>query len=106
MLIAGHVFCDNCKEELQRLTEEECLNDWIPHGWTKWRTADKHYCYECSDKLWDPPCGECRTQPCTRGRDCWASPPLHIFPYETYYAEKLSEKEPPSTTLDQFLVAK
>ena len=82
-------YCDSCGRELRILSEEECLEDIIPHGWTDWRTAYKHYCYECSDEMWDPPCGICETQPCTRGRDCWATPPLHLFPYETYYAEEI-----------------
>ena len=92
MLIkGGKPYCDECGKELQTLSEDECLEDIMPHGWTKWETAHKHYCYGCSDKIEEeigyPPCDECETQPCERGRDCWANPPLHIFPYETYYAE-------------------
>ena len=86
-------FCNNCKKEIQALTEDECLEDICGHGWSNWRTAQVHYCYECSDLLWQPPCGECETHPCERGRECWANPPLHIFPYETYYAERLENTE-------------
>jgi hypothetical protein len=86
MIKDGLPFCDHCKRLLQPLTEEEALNEGFC-GWSNWHTAHKHYCHECSDKLWNPPCGECETHPCERGRDCWANPPLHIFPYETYYAD-------------------
>ena len=89
MIRNGKAHCDSCGRELRRLSEEECLEDIIPHGWTDWRTAYKHYCYECPNELWDPPCGICETQPCHRGSDCWATPPLHLFPYETYYAENI-----------------
>ena len=86
MIKKGKPYCDGCGCELQRLSEEQCLEDIIPHGWTEWGTAHKHYCHKCPNELWTPPCGICETQPCTRGRDCWATPPLHLFPYETYYA--------------------
>ncbi len=63
--------------------------EYIWHGFF-WRHAAKHYCEDCSDNLVEqvgfPPCGECRTQPCTRGGDCWAAPPLHLFPYETFWS--------------------
>lgn len=63
------------------------MEDIIGHGWSNWRTAQVHSCYQCSFDLWDPPCGECRTHRCERGIECWSHPPLHLFPYETYYAE-------------------
>ena len=91
MIKSGRPFCDRCNREIQALTEQECLDDIIPHGWTNWKTAEYHYCFKCSDELWQPPCGECETHPCMKGRDCWANPPLHIFPYETYYASALGE---------------
>lgn len=87
----GVPFCDKCGRELVALTEAEALADIMGHGWTDWRTAAVHYCFKCSDELWQPPCGECETHPCKRGRDCWASPPLHLFPYETYFANALGE---------------
>ncbi|MGD6807534.1 MAG: hypothetical protein ACQCN4_11315 [Candidatus Bathyarchaeia archaeon] len=92
MIKSGVPFCNYCEKELVALTEEEALADITSHGWTNWRTASVHCCFECSDKMWKPPCGECETHPCERGRDCWASPPLHLFPYETYYADRLGEE--------------
>jgi hypothetical protein len=104
-------YCDECGKELRTLSEDECLDDIMSHGWTKWRSAIKHYCYDCSDKIEEkigyPPCDECETQPCERGRDCWASPPLHIFPYETYYAElKPPRKHKDDSAIDQFITNK
>lgn len=87
----GVPFCDYCNCELVALTEEECLNDIRAHGWTDWKDAQVHCCYSCSEKLWQPPCEVCETEPCEKGRDCWASPPQHLFPYETYYAEVLGK---------------
>ena len=93
MIKDGKPCCDECKRELEALTEEEAIGDIIGHGWSDWRTAVKHYCYQCAEKILEqvgwPPCDECRTQPCERGGECWADSrfPVHIFPYETYYAE-------------------
>lgn len=98
-------FCDECGKELKALTEEEALNEILGCGWVDWKTAHKHYCHNCSEKICKkvgyPPCEICETQPCERGRDCWATPPLHIFPYETYYAEL--KPKPPSVTLTQYM---
>ncbi len=93
-------YCDNCGRELIALTEEEALADITPHGWTHWKTAICHYCFKCSDEIWQPPCDECETHPCYKGRDCWANPPQHIFPYETYYANALGEDYMPKIDED------
>ena len=92
-------YCDYCKRELEALTEAKCLEDITPHGWTNWRDAQVHCCFKCSDTLWQPPCGDCETYPCNKGRDCWANPPQHLFPYETYYANALGEEYMPSIDL-------
>jgi hypothetical protein len=94
-------YCDYCKRELEAKTEQECLDDIIPHGWTDWRDAQVHCCFKCSDEMWQPPCGECQTHPCEKGRDCWSGPPQHLFPYETYYANALGEDFMPSINLDE-----
>jgi hypothetical protein len=91
MIKNGVPYCDYCNKELVALREEEALGDIEPHGWTDWRTASVHACFECYDNMWEPPCGECETHPCQKGRECWANPPLHLFPYETYFANKLGE---------------
>jgi len=93
MISNGKPLCNECEREIEALTLEEQMEDIFPHGWSNWRTAHKHYCFDCSNlickKVNYPPCGECRTHPCRKGNDCWATPPLHIFPYETYYAERI-----------------
>lgn len=96
MIIRGQPHCDHCHAPLEALTEEEALDDMEGHGFP-WGRAAKHYCFECADKIlaelhW-PPCEECRTRPCDRQDYCWAEGrfPLHIFPYETYYAERKSQ---------------
>lgn len=96
MMKNGRPYCDFCHQELQALTERQCLDDIRPHGWTNYRNAENHYCFDCADNAWEPPCGQCNTHPCERGRDCWACPPLDVFPYETYYAETLK----PNTFID------
>lgn len=101
MIKGGRPFCDYCKRELEALTEEECLSDIFGHGWTNWRDARVHCCYKCSDTMWQPPCGQCETHPCERGRECWANPPLHLFPYETYYANALGENYLSTVDLDK-----
>ncbi len=92
MILHGKPHCDVCKSELKHALDEETHYAEGKHDGFFWKSAIKHYCRECSEKLCDqvnyPPCGECRTQPCEKGRDCWASPPLHLFPYETYCADK------------------
>ena len=35
-------------------------------------------------------------------RYCWASPPLHLFPYELYVAEKPTRLTGSELTLDKF----
>ena len=90
MIREGRPYCDKCERELHALTQEEALNDGFC-GWSSWKTAHKHYCHTCSDSMWSPPCGQCETHPCERGRDCWADPPLHLFPYETYYADPIKK---------------
>lgn len=50
----------------------------------------------CAKTLWDTPCDICQDEPCTENRSCWASPPLHLFPYETYYAERVKPPAPSS----------
>lgn len=95
MIIRGKPYCDECQEKLIHLTEEEMEADYeqnmVSHGFP-WKRASRHYCFECAEKIMDdhnyPPCDGCRTRPCDRHGDCWASPPLHLFPYETYVAEK------------------
>lgn len=93
MIRNGAPFCDVCRQELKAWTEEEALEAVPPCGWHDWKTAAVHYCHDCADRLMDqagfPPCGICETHPCERGRDCWATPPLHLFPYETFFGETL-----------------
>jgi hypothetical protein len=102
MVVKNNVpYCDYCRRELEAKTEQECLDDIIPHGWTNWRDAQVHCCYACSDGIWKPPCDECETHPCEKGRDCWASPPLHLLPYETYFANALGEDYMPTIDLDE-----
>jgi hypothetical protein len=91
MIKNGVPVCNYCNKELVALTKEEALADG-GHGWHDWRDALVHSCNTCFDRLWDPPCGICETHPCERGNDCWASPPLHIFPYETYFADRLEDE--------------
>lgn len=91
MIKNGVPFCDYCHNELVALTREECLNDIRGHGWINWRDAQVHCCYNCSEKLWQPPCEICETHPCEKGQDCWSTPPQHLFPYETYYADVLGK---------------
>ena len=88
----GVPYCNYCDKELVALREQECLDDIEPHGWTNWRDAQVHCCFECFDNMWNPPCDECENHPCQKGRDCWANPPQHLFPYETYFANKLGEE--------------
>lgn len=88
MIVNGKPCCDWCGEMLDAKCD---LDD--ASGWTDWRTAKRHCCHGCEDKLLDgsgyPPCWKCETHPCERDRDCWASPPLHLFPYETFFANSL-----------------
>ena len=104
MIKDGKPFCDGCHVELEVLNKEEALDSFPPCGWSDWRTAHKHYCHDCYDTICDkvgfPPCDKCETHPCERGRDCWASPPLHIFPYETYFGDKKTH-ENALTKIDQ-----
>ena len=92
MIKNGVPFCKYCEKELVALTEEECLADIEGHGWSNWKTASVHSCNTCFHKMWQPPCEICETHPCERS-GCWASPPLHIFPYETYFADRLDGSE-------------
>ena len=59
----GYLRCDFCHRKIEKLSEDDAIADICPHGWTDWKTADKHACYHCSEIL-----------------------PDHNFPYETYYA--------------------
>ena len=106
MIIHGKPHCDICKQELKHAEDEETHYAEGEHQGLFWKGADVMYCEDCSDKLMDkvgyPPCGECETQPCEKGRDCWASPPLHLFPYELYVAEKLTRLTGSELTLDKF----
>lgn len=96
----GRVYCDECNEELLRLTEDEVTAD-PEGGWASYVTAAKHICIPCShiewEKLWkqNNPCAECRTEPCKKGRECWWNPPFGTwYPYETYYADRVKELDP------------
>jgi hypothetical protein len=90
MIKEGRLFCDDCGRELLALDEEECEEYFPLAGGFPWERACKHYCAPCTDKLWQPPCEtECRTHPCERGGECWWHPPLHLWPYETYFAPRL-----------------
>jgi len=51
MIKDGKPCCDECKIELEALTEEEAIEDILGHGWSDWRTAIKHYCYQCAEKI-------------------------------------------------------
>jgi len=92
MIKGSKVFCDNCKKRMMALSEDECLEDCTPHGWSDYRTASVHFCENCHWEIfedWEPPCYKCRTHRCLRGIECWASPPQQeLLPYETYYAER------------------
>jgi len=59
----GYLRCDFCRRKIEKLSEDDALGDLIGHGWSDWRTAKKHSCYHCSERL-----------------------PDHNFPYETYFA--------------------
>jgi hypothetical protein len=99
----GIPYCDECHGELVRLSEEEALNNMRPMGWTNYRTATAHYCFDCYDMMFDrwadevgfPACGECETFPCKRGRDCWdhRDPPFDWIPYETYFSDIVGKVE-------------
>jgi len=106
MIKHGIPHCDVCGAELKHAADEEThYGEDEQHGFY-FTHAVKHYCEDCSDELMDkagyPPCGECETHPCERGRDCWASPPLHLFPYETFYSQKATRLTGNETKLDQF----
>ena len=106
MIKHGLPHCDICKEELQHAPDEETHYAEGEHQGFFWTQAHVHYCNECSDKLMDqvgyPPCGICETHRCERGRDCWASPPLNLFPYELYVAEKSTRLTGSESTLNDF----
>jgi len=91
------LLCDFCHEKIEVLDEDDALIDIEPHGWSKWKSAQVKCCFDCQERLMDeanyPPCDECETQPCEKGRDCWAEGryPIHILPYETYYAARVSD---------------
>ena len=100
MLKNKSVYCDECGKEMLYLTQEEACNDFLPHGWTDVETAHNHICNDCADKRWqelwdaDDPCGQCETQPCDRGRDCWWNPSFGTYwDYETYFADNLETIE-------------
>jgi len=92
MIKNGKPFCDECGKKVKALSERAALDDITPHGWTNWKTAGKILCETCEEKILKdanfPPCDECETHPCERGRDCWAEGryPIHRIPYETYTA--------------------
>lgn len=44
------LYCDYCKARIEKLTEEEALNDLQGHGWTDHNTAEMHVCYNCADE--------------------------------------------------------
>lgn len=96
MILGEKVYCDSCHYEIDALNEDEANAEGFC-GWTDYRTAEKHFCNDCYDWICDrigfPPCEECETHPCERENDCWASPPLHIFPYETYFADLRRERD-------------
>jgi len=110
MIKHGLPHCDICGAELKYAEDEEMHYAEGEHQGLYWTHAIVHYCIECSDELMDkvgfPPCGECETHPCERGRDCWASPPLHLFPYELYVAEKATRLTGHETTLDHLVATK
>lgn len=95
MLKSNRPYCDHCGRKMRRLRED----DGEPHGF-HWRIAREHVCNECADAAIDQawkdrdPCGECETEPCKRGRDCWFDPHLP-WPYETYFADPMGEKASP-----------
>ena len=103
MIKNGRAFCEECHGELIAWTREQAEEyGWC--GWSDWRTAHKHYCQTCYDALFDkwakavgfPACHECETFPCKRGRDCWdhRDPPLHWFPYETFFGQLVGSTYP------------
>lgn len=46
----GKLYCDFCGKRIEKLTQEEALNDLMPHGWTEWQTAQAHSCMDCPNK--------------------------------------------------------
>lgn len=103
MIKNSRPYCDQCHGELIAWTREQAEENGFC-GWDSWRTAHKHYCQGCYDAMFDawakavdfPACGECETFPCKRGRDCWdhRDPPLHLFPYETFFGELVGSTYP------------
>jgi len=94
----NRLFCDVCKDEIVAIKEGE-EDDFEGNGWSNWKTAQEHVCRECHHAKWEQlfkdrdPCGECRTEPCKRGRDCWWEPSFGtFFSYETYIADKITVK--------------
>jgi len=81
--------CDDCGMPL-KLYREDGFYDGEEN---EWESAPLHRCSICDQQYFDAcwqeadPCGNCRTQPCERGGDCWWNPPLHLFPYLHYVAE-------------------
>jgi hypothetical protein len=79
--------CDYCKKIMVASSTNSSGDELWP-----WKHALAHCCESCFDKLFDEvwnerdPCGECETQPCERGRECWFEPNLGL-PYETYFNE-------------------
>lgn len=94
MLKDGKPFCDECGKEMRIVSDEEAERTGEPNGFGL--PAHAHVCNECFDALhhaaWEDrdPCGECETQPCKRGRDCWFEPNIG-YPYETYFADLKTE---------------
>ena len=109
MIKNGRPFCDECRGELVAWTREQA-EETVICGWPDWRSAHKHYCQDCYDVMFDkwaeaagfPACGNCETEPCKRGRECWdhRDPPLHWFPYETFFGELVGSTYPVDNDFD------
>ena len=109
-VVKGIPYCDECHGELIAMTPEQAENHLFACGWSNYKTAKKHFCQDCYDSLFEkwakavgfPACGECETFPCKRGRDCWdnRSPPLHWFPYESFFGELIGSSFPVDDDFD------
>lgn len=74
MITSNRVFCEECKKEIEALSEEDASADIIGHGWSDFKTAQKHLCEPCVERI---------------RKECGYRESIVIYhiPYETYIAE-------------------
>lgn len=65
--------CERCHNEIQILDETDFgdLIDWNT-PWEQFLCEDCHA--QIREEVLDGACGVCNTEPCKRGRECWANP--------------------------------